>query len=514
MIKRLLKKLPNAKVWGALKKNLTVLDLRLLPSDQFVLLPNTVYLTSTKNLPKPPQLTPTIIFCYGPAINFAAYGQVNAQIIYCPHLSQVQLFNLLSDILMADVRLNQQRIALNSVLFANQGLQALIDFAAQLFNNPVAVIDLQYKHLATSADFTAQSSQSQYIDAPGIHYIHKSHLTERIRDHSTPIQFFNDHLQTEVMVSAVKIDNIEVAHLIVTQTNQAFRATDLELLAYLAQLVANELQKDAVFANNKGVMYSYFLADLLSGTSTNTQDFTEFLAKQGFLLKPNLYVMVIPSGAYNNSSLSLNVIATTIHKLLAGSIFAVYKNSIVFLISKEAYHELSDYELANLKQFLTAQHLKAGISNFFTHLENTPIFYRQAVTAVRLGQNLHDPAVLFYYKDYYIFQILELLKKESGKLEYLIHPGVMLVYKYDLENQTDLLTTLREFLAHPGQPKIIADHLHIHKNTLLYRLKKIKQITNCDFTSGQDYMNCNFSLRIMMYLGMLPELSSNDSKFL
>lgn len=491
--------------------NQVVVDLRLMATDRPVLSPNTIYLTATNNLPPADQLSPALLVCYGPAINWQAYEQAPAQLVYCPELSQAAVYDLLSDLLKSDTRLTQQRLHLAKTFFRNRGLQALVDQAGQLLNNPVAVIDLQYKHLATSTKFTHQAEPSKYIDELGIQYIHKSKLDQRLRESPTPLQFYNPQLQREVIISAVKIDNVEVAHIIVTQDQQPFQATDRELVGALAELVASELQKNEVFANNKGVMYSYFLADLLSGTSTNIANFTDFLAKQGFLLKPNLYVMVIPSINYNNATLSLSVIATTIHRLLAGSIYTVYQNAIVFLISKEAYHELSDYELTNLKQFLHAQHLKAGISNFFTHLENTPVFYRQALTVARLSQSLNDPAELCYYRDFYVFHILELLKKEYGKLEYLIHPGVMTVYKYDLENQTDLLTTLREYLAHPGQPRLIADHLAIHKNTLLYRLKKIKQLTNCDFTQGLDYMNFNFSLRIMMYLGMLPSLPSNDS---
>ena len=65
------------------------------------------------------------------------------------------------------------------------------------------------------------------------------------------------------------------------------------------------------------------------------------------------------------------------------------------------------------------------------------------------------------------------------------------------------MVTLREYLTQPGQPAKIAENLHIHKNTLLYRMGKIKEITDCSFIEGEDFMNFNFSVRIMRYLGMI-----------
>ena len=99
--------------------------------------------------------------------------------------------------------------------------------------------------------------------------------------------------------------------------------------------------------------------------------------------------------------------------------------------------------------------------------------------------------------------MLELYEKEDSEIRFLIHPGLMKLYFYDQEKNTDFMVTLREYLTHPGQPAKIAENLHIHKNTLLYRMGKIKEITDCDFIEGEDFMNFNLSVRIMRYLGMI-----------
>ena len=91
----------------------------------------------------------------------------------------------------------------------------------------------------------------------------------------------------------------------------------------------------------------------------------------------------------------------------------------MFLISRDMDQNLSEYEISQLSEYLTANRLKAGISNFYQHLEDTPRFYRQAIDSVHLGLKLKDSAPIYYYSDYYLFQMLELYEKpacqNSGK---------------------------------------------------------------------------------------------------
>lgn len=152
---------------------------------------------------------------------------------------------------------------------------------------------------------------------------------------------------------------------------------------------------------------------------------------------------------------------------------------------------------------MKANNLKAGISNFFRNLEDISYFYQQAVSSAALGLKLNPSASIYYFSDYYLYKMLESCEKDNSKIQFLIQPGLMRLYLYDQEHGTDFMETILEFLKHPGQPANIAEVLHIHKNTLLYRMGKIKQITGCEFKEGEEYMNYNLSVKIMKYLKMI-----------
>lgn len=181
----------------------------------------------------------------------------------------------------------------------------------------------------------------------------------------------------------------------------------------------------------------------------------------------------------------------------------IYEDTIVFFISRALFQNLSEYEMSQLSDYLSANQLKAGISNFFRQLEDMPYFYQQAVDAVRLGLKLKDPSPVYYYSDYYVYRMLETAEKNGSDIHFLVHPGLMRLYLYDQKKETDLILTLKEYLHHPGQTSRVAADLHIHKNTLLYRLGKIKELIGCELTEGEEYMNMNLSMMILKYLGML-----------
>lgn len=65
---------------------------------------------------------------------------------------------------------------------------------------------------------------------------------------------------------------------------------------------------------------------------------------------------------------------------------------------------------------------------------------------------------------------------------------------HDAERATDYVTTLAAFLVHYGEPKRAAQSLHIHPNTLRYRIKQITDLI------GLDLMDARLRLAIAVHL--------------
>lgn len=59
----------------------------------------------------------------------------------------------------------------------------------------------------------------------------------------------------------------------------------------------------------------------------------------------------------------------------------------------------------------------------------------------------------------------------------LLHPALEILRKYDAENQTELRQTLSVFLHHERNQLFSARAMHIHPNTMRYRLQRITELT-------------------------------------
>ena len=92
-------------------------------------------------------------------------------------------------------------------------------------------------------------------------------------------------------------------------------------------------------------------------------------------------------------------------------------------------------------------------------------------------------------------------KEEDIRL--FIHPGVMKLLHYDRDNNTDFLNTLCEYLKTPGQTSNISKRLHIHKNTLIYRMNRIQSIMDCKIENGDEMLSLGLSIKIMKYLNII-----------
>jgi DNA-binding PucR family transcriptional regulator len=57
---------------------------------------------------------------------------------------------------------------------------------------------------------------------------------------------------------------------------------------------------------------------------------------------------------------------------------------------------------------------------------------------------------------------------------------------YDAAHRSKLLLTLRSFLAHSGSWSAAAQELHLHVNTLRYRIGRIQQLTGRDPSRLED----------------------------
>ena len=64
------------------------------------------------------------------------------------------------------------------------------------------------------------------------------------------------------------------------------------------------------------------------------------------------------------------------------------------------------------------------------------------------------------------------------------------------ERGSELVPTLEAFLATLGAPLATAERLHVHRNTLLYRLTRIEAVAGVDLRDPETRLTLHLALRI------------------
>lgn len=125
-----------------------------------------------------------------------------------------------------------------------------------------------------------------------------------------------------------------------------------------------------------------------------------------------------------------------------------------------------------------------GIGFFFKGLPNLPYAYRSATEAVSLGKMLFKKPGIY---DIQNMRVESLLMKLSDSARQHFIRDKFTQFRLD-QHDDELKNTILAYGMNFFNRQSTADALHIHRNTLNYRLKKIEERTNKSLHSFRDYI--------------------------
>ena len=150
-----------------------------------------------------------------------------------------------------------------------------------------------------------------------------------------------------------------------------------------------------------------------------------------------------------------------------------------------------DRALEILRQFCAMNHLRAGISDVYMSLLDTPRYFRQAEVALEMGER----SVCFYEQARYGRMLRHL--RRHPYLEDLMHPAIVTLLKQGEKEKKDYLQTLYILISHGFNQVEAAGELGIHRMTLAYRLKRIQEMTGLRLSDPEQVFHVTISLKLL-----------------
>lgn len=137
--------------------------------------------------------------------------------------------------------------------------------------------------------------------------------------------------------------------------------------------------------------------------------------------------------------------------------------------------------------------LHIGIGTQIQDIHNIISSVKRATAALKYGIIFNQDITRF--QDMKQYQILFMVE-DTTLLDEFYHKKLKKIIEYDIKHNTELEKTLYYYIKHNGSIQKIADSLYAHRNTINYRITKIKEILDTDLSTQEELFQYSLAFYI------------------
>ncbi|WP_432407586.1 helix-turn-helix domain-containing protein [Wukongibacter sp. M2B1] len=211
-----------------------------------------------------------------------------------------------------------------------------------------------------------------------------------------------------------------------------------------------------------------------------------------------------------------NIINEKINRILSNSITMIKGNKIVVILELNNNYSrekikvfLEDIVVENNISFFSRygkKRVRAGVSDEITRLDDFKSSYYNAAQALRMVNEIEDENLYLFYDDLEIKKFL--LNNNRKDLEYFITKTLGPLLDYQNTSKNEYLDTLKIYIRSNGNWTYTKDYLHIHGNTLSYRLRRIMDLLNMDLSDYNQRLRIQIAFEILDILPLTDKMNN------
>ncbi|WNF00064.1 helix-turn-helix domain-containing protein [Streptomyces luomodiensis] len=133
-----------------------------------------------------------------------------------------------------------------------------------------------------------------------------------------------------------------------------------------------------------------------------------------------------------------------------------------------------------------------------------PRSYQEALRALEVRRRSHRAHGMTFFDDLGLYRILR-TGNDHREVERFVREWLGPLLDYDALHHTDLVETLSEYFDRGGNYSRTAEALVIHRSTLRYRLRRIREISGSDLADVDSRLNLHVATRMWKIMRNGPE---------
>ncbi|MCK8485624.1 helix-turn-helix domain-containing protein [Paenibacillus sp. MBLB2552] len=399
----------------------------------------------------------------------------------------------------------------------SDNLELLAEKISDVLGRPVTIEDASHRLVAYSSH-VPETDAARLATIVGrrvpdqiIGSLWRDGVIPRLLESETPIRIapIQEVGLNGRVATAIRSGSRVVGFIWVLETEKPFSEREMALFAQAAQAARTKMAQWQLQRHKEEEAHRDFFWQLLTGHLSHESLIRDKAHRIGITLPPQFHVVVLQFATEVKEALQRQ----TLEKCAPLSAYsrivlrAIDKNQLILLFAPLAPDTMDGVAnqlgllQRNLLSFFSAQFLGLASGGTFSEYGRLEDSYREALLLLQVKRRFPEETgdlVMYgdlgYYR--YLPRIWEELQKHGragGQLARL--------QAYDQEHHSELAHTLEVFLTHDSNAKIAADALHIHANTLNYRLKRIAEIGRIDLSSMEQKVTLYLELKAERFGG-------------
>lgn len=423
-------------------------------------------------------------------------------IVLITNYSPLNLYNEINDYF---INIKEWDAAITLSVAENKGFQHLLDLSESILGNPMFISGQTFntyaytKNLLTDEEVFAEASREGYLSSEKILRFER-------------LGFFKEQAESDVIrvrdpsvISAVKhmtkpfhYNKQQVAYATMFCSNREPTPAIIELFENLCQTIYKLVLKEfsnQILANKQ---YEFVLIDLIRNKDMPESELSEKLRYVNMDISTDYYY-VIKIQFNDFSAIPAKFIVENIIQRIPFSRPFLYDQSIIIFLIGHSKNKLAHGSIHKIISDLISEHdCYIGVSSEFKKMNNFHDAYEQATIAINIGSqinkkrylernygiNKQDDSSIFMYNDYYLYNMINCLKIDLG-IKGKSYKSLLALIDYDNKHSSDNVKLLYTYITNNANVTRTAKIMHMHRNSVLYKVNKIEELLEIDLSSFQ-----------------------------
>lgn len=377
-------------------------------------------------------------------------------------------------------------------------LQSVLDSAAELIENPLMVIDNGYRVICSSNHKNCEdlqwmeSIETGYCSYEFVSQFNQLSEINSIQKETSPVLAGCMMSPMRRCISKMFVDKKPVGYLLSIESTNVFDEAKVELLEMASKLLSKIIAFTAL-KSGQDIYHSTWdaLINAIEEIPGSDQILREYILNSGLREKSQYYLILLSLEKYKMTDYQMAPLYNVLRIIFPLCVFSYYKNSVLLIVDFSEYKDALYSKIMSRQENFIEQGIKVIISDPFYDFSNMKRYYDQVKRAEYLVNQLKISKVICFYDEFRTYDMI-LYEWKDLSLPLYIRKSEQKLYDYDKVHGTEYFKTIYCYIKNSRSLQGTADELFIHKNTVSYRVNRVRELFDLDLNDAE--------VRIGLYL--------------